>query len=136
MCLSHVNKKKTKEYRALETVRMYKMLRIIDGKVLSLFYDQLWVPGSEMISSRGTPSLTDFEEVTDKVTHGFHFYLYKSPATPAPAWVYGQPWRQCPQFALGKFRVEGRRIIAVGKFGRSWSAVATRATLIDYTVNS
>jgi hypothetical protein len=135
MCLSHINIKKTKEYQALETVTVYKALKIVDGKILSIFRDQVWVPGVRMLSSRDTSSLTDLEEATGQVTLGFHFYLYRSPATPAPSWVCGQPWRQIQhRRALGEFQVRGHHIVAVGKFGRSWSAVATIATLIDYKV--
>ena len=137
MCLSNINIKKTKEYQTIETVTMYKTLRIIDGKILSLFRDQFWVPGEVMLSSRDIPTLTDVEEAKGRVTHGFHFYLYKSPATPAPPRAYyRQTWNNRRPLALGEFQVHGRHIVAVGKFGRSWSAVATRATLINYTVNS
>ena len=135
MCLGQINPEKTKEYRALGTITMYKALKIVDGKPLSLFYGHVWVPGNVMLSSRDTPTLTDFEEATGQVTHGFHFYLYKSPATPVPSWVR-RPWRKGRRslHALGYFRVEGRHIVAVGKYGRSWSAVATKATLINYTI--
>ena len=84
MCLGQINPEKTKEYRALGTITMYKALKIVDGKPLSLFYGHVWVPGNVMLSSRDTPTLTDFEEATGQVTHGFHFYLYKSPAIPVP----------------------------------------------------